>query len=154
HDFLNIGEVKAFKEPARLTCYGLGSCIGVFLYDFQNKVGGGAHIALSKNSSEGNSENPLQFAEEALKELLIQVDGVGILKPTSLRAKVIGGANVMKGDGFKIGQKNIETVKKFLVQNQVFIAGLDVGGNDFRTGKFETSTGKLIVTTSTKKYEI
>ena len=47
--FVNMGEISAFKQEGILTTVGLGSCIGVTLYDAVEKVGVMGHIFLPKS---------------------------------------------------------------------------------------------------------
>ena len=144
-DYLNIGEVKAFDIPVILTCYGLGSCIGLYLFDSLNKRGGGAHIMLANEKKQSGNELNLGFASQAIDELLKILYNFSA-EQYWIRAKIIGGAKVIKTDEYNIGKENIEAVKKYLIQKGVFIASMDVGGEWVRTGKFETNTGKLLVT--------
>ena len=152
-DFLNIGEVKVFDDPVELTCYGLGSCVCVFIYDSFNKVGGGAHIALPK-APQGIKVNSTEYADQAMQVLLREIRTLEKHGPGNLRAKLIGGANVLAQNGFDIGKENTEVVKKLLIDQKVFIAGIDLGGERSRTGRFHTHTGKLLVSSQTSNYEI
>jgi len=145
-DYLNIGEVKAFESPVLLTCYGLGSCIGLYLFDSLNKRGGGAHIMLGEEEkNETGAKQNLAYAKQAIDELLKILYNFSAT-PTWIRAKIIGGAKVIKSEAFNVGSANIEVVKTYLIKKGVYIASMDVGGEWVRTGKFETNTGKLLVT--------
>ncbi|MDH5599291.1 MAG: chemotaxis protein CheD, partial [Cyclobacteriaceae bacterium] len=129
-------------------CYGLGSCIGLFLYDRLNKISGGAHIMLSNSNNKNLSET--YFAKGAIEELLKRMKALGS-DLALLRAKIIGGAEVVDIKTMHIGKNNIEEVRNSLIQNKIYIAASDVGGNISRTGKFYTDSGKLMVSTSESK---
>ena len=146
--YLNIGELYTTKKAMVLTCYGLGSCIGLFLYDRLKKISGGAHIMLSNKNNNDLSET--YFAKGAIEELLKRMKALGS-DLAMLRAKIIGGAEVMDLENMHIGKNNIEEVRNFLVQNRIYIAASDVGGKISRTGKFYTDSGKLLVSTSESK---
>ena len=47
-DLIRVGmaDYKVGSAPSTIISYGLGSCIGISLYDPQNKVGGLLHIML------------------------------------------------------------------------------------------------------------
>ena len=143
-DFLNIGEVKAFDYPVLLACYGLGSCIGLYLFDSLNKRGGGAHIMLAENKTNMAEKRGGGYAKEMIDELLNYLYNFSA-EPSWIRAKIIGGAKVIESKEYHIGKTNIEAVRKYLVQKGVYIASTDLGGEWIRTGKFETNTGKLFV---------
>lgn len=42
--FVNMGQIRALKTEGFLTTVGLGSCVGVTMYDAQAKVGVMGHI--------------------------------------------------------------------------------------------------------------
>ncbi len=154
---LNIGEVKAFSQPALITCFGLGSCVGLFLFDRVHKIGGGVHIMLPKfEGRAGDGEIPLSgYADCAVEALMQQMkikgspaDGLG------LRAKLVGGANLFAGDHLQVGKKNVVAVLAQLLQRKIYVAGTDVGGTLCRTARFYTESGKVEINTSTHKYII
>ncbi len=145
---LNIGEVKASREAQVISCYGLGSCVGVFLYDRRSKIAGGAHILLP---DAGNS-NSTEYAEQAFKVLLNEMKALGSDLST-LRAKIIGGGN-MFSSGIHIGLRNINSVKKLLLKNKIYLASDDTGGNTYRSGKFYVTDGSLEVSSAQSKYKI
>ncbi len=47
---VGMGKFFVVDQPATLTCLGLGSCVGLVLYDEQKKVSGLAHIMLPDSS--------------------------------------------------------------------------------------------------------
>jgi len=154
---LNLGEIKVFNTPGIITCFGLGSCIGLFLYDRVHKVGGGAHIMLptleSTEACTGISK--CSYANHAIETLLVQmnikgsnVDGLG------LRAKLVGGANLFEGGQIQIGKKNITAVLEQLLTRKIYVASTDVGGTQSRTARFYTETGNVEINTSSYTYFI
>ncbi|MDH5597498.1 MAG: chemotaxis protein CheD [Cyclobacteriaceae bacterium] len=146
--YLNIGELYATNKSMVLTCYGLGSCVGLFLYDRLNKISGGAHIMLSGQKKDNLSAT--HFAQGAIEELLRRMKSLGS-DLAMLRAKIIGGAEVMDIKTIHIGKNNIEEVRNSLIRNKIYIAASDVGGTISRTGKFYTDSGNLLVSTSEYK---
>lgn len=53
--YAGIGEMKVVHNPHQLIIVGLGSCIGLSLYDRIAKVGGMAHIMLPEGNNNGNN---------------------------------------------------------------------------------------------------
>lgn len=154
---LNIGEIGVLNRPGILTCFGLGSCIGLFLYDRIHKVGGGAHIMLptSAESKEGISNSVLRYADHAIVALIQQMKTKGAdINGMGIRAKLVGGAHLFKGEHLQVGKKNIEAVIKYLTKNKIYIASKDIGGTVSRTARFYTVNGNVEVSTSTYKYII
>ncbi|SHH93836.1 chemotaxis protein CheD [Chryseolinea serpens] len=140
---LAIGDVAISPGPANYTCFGLGSCIGLFIQDRTTGLSGGAHILLPENDKGPNDCAKFYNVSTALEEMLNRFKKCGN-SLTSLRAKVVGGANVI-GVNTRAGLRNSESVVSRLIANKIFIAALDVGGNWCRTAKFCGSTGELKV---------
>ena len=59
-DLIKVGmaDYKDGRSPSTLISYGLGSCIGVSLYDPVKKVGGLLHIMLPDSTQARTSDNP------------------------------------------------------------------------------------------------
>ncbi|AYB29739.1 chemotaxis protein CheD [Chryseolinea soli] len=140
---LTIGDVAISPGPATYTCFGLGSCIGLFIQDRVTGMSGGAHILLPENERGPGDCAKFYSVSAALEELLsrFRLHGNSL---ASLRAKVVGGANVI-GVNTQAGRRNSESVVSRLIANRIFIAALDVGGNCSRTAKFWSSSGQLRV---------
>lgn len=147
---LNIGEVKTFDFPVTLTCYGLGSCVGLFLQDRSKGISGGAHILLPDDNSEPGGTNAQYDVTRAFNKLIEQFQGKGSILKT-LRAKITGGANVLNLS-LNIGQRNIDSVVSQLVKHRIYIAASDVGGNVSRTARFISDSGALLVKTSENNF--
>jgi len=140
---LNIGDVVTSPRQASYTCYGLGSCIGLFLHDRLTGLSGGAHILLPESESGVSSFSKFYNVVSALDEMLAQFTNQGSTLE-ALRAKIVGGANVI-GVNMLTGERNVKSVVRQLVARKIFVAALEVGGRYSRTAKFESTTGNLIV---------
>lgn len=146
--FLNIGEYKASRQALSIECVGLGSCIGLFLYDRVNKVGGGAHIFLPGQDEKGSTA----YAYNAFKTLIQEMLLLGANIHT-LRAKIIGGANIYQSS-MNMGEKNREAVRKILLQHKVYLASEDTGGQKSRNASFFLPNGQVKVSTEKQEYFI
>lgn len=150
---LNIGDVATSLKPANYTCFGLGSCIGLFIQDRITGLSGGAHIFLPENEEGPSNTNKFYSVTTALNEILERFKFHGN-NLTSLRAKVAGGANVITMS-MQTGERNAQSVVSHLISNKIFIAAMDIGGTMCRTAKFQSSNGQLIVRTpQTNEYKI
>jgi chemotaxis protein CheD len=141
---LNINDVKVVKEPAHLVCYGLGSCIGLFIQDRTTGISGGAHIPLS-SKTEGCFESCDYIMEKILSNFIYRGGNI-----YTLRAKIAGGANLFSSN-LKIGAENIDKIIELINRNKIFLAAADFGGKVSRTVRFNTETGELYISTSAKK---
>jgi chemotaxis protein CheD len=139
---LKIGDLQVSKGKAvTYTCLGLGSCIGLFLQDRATGLSGGAHIQLPDSAQK--SDGKYYDVKNAINELLTRFHGSGS-SLQNLRAKITGGANVIT-TSCGTGLRNIEHVIKELVEHRVYIAAMDVGGNQSRTARFNSQTGQLTI---------
>lgn len=153
HISLNIGEVRATRKPANIYCHGLGSCIGVFIYDNNSSITGGAHIMLPGIWDE-HPVNPTCFSFNAIDQLLNHMRGLGS-DLRNLRAKIVGGANVTSISSIEVGKSNIDAIEKELAARSVFISGTETGGEISRTAVFESKTRELEVTSKqVKSYKL
>lgn len=150
HRMLNISESHVTSSPLIYTCYGLGSCVGVFIIDRITNLAGGAHIGLPANTN-GNID--FLSADSILEQLLREFKRLGS-NLLALRAKLIGGAQVLAFSA-GTGAANIRSVQSYLIANRILITAEDVGGTIARTGRFNSNTGVLLISTSEgKRYTI
>ena len=74
-DLIRVGmaDYKVGSAPSTIISYGLGSCIGISLYDPQTKVGGLLHIMLPDSTQARPTDNPAKFADTGLPLMLRDV---------------------------------------------------------------------------------
>ena len=131
---INVGmaDLKVAKAPAVLYSLGIGSCVGIILYDSTTKVGGMAHIMLPDINLVKNRTNRAKFANTAIIDMIKQMVEAGAER-RFIKAKIMGGAHMF---GFasssaviNIGARNIEKVKEVLGELRIRILAEDVGGS-------------------------
>ena len=108
---VGMAEYWVSSNPEDVLCIlGLGSCVGLCLYDPRKKIGGMVHILLPE-SIPGQS-NPFKFADSAVPALWEKVKSEGA-SPENIFAKISGGAKMFSGTDslFDIGRRNVEAVK-------------------------------------------
>ncbi|RKQ84213.1 chemotaxis protein CheD [Brockia lithotrophica] len=143
-----IAHMAVARPPAKLRTTGLGSCVGVVLYDPWARVAGMAHIMLPQ-ATEGREGPPAKFADTGIPELVRRIEEAGGVR-RRLRAKIAGGANMfpqLSNDFFRIGEKNVLAVKAALQELRIPVEAEDVGGTVGRTIEFDPESGKLTVWT-------
>lgn len=143
-----MADYKICRPPQYLSTLGLGSCIGVVLYDKKTKWCGMAHIMLPDSSKINHNKNRLKFVDTCLPDMLSELIANGADK-TNMVAKIAGGARMFAYNSFNehlnIGENNIEAARLFLSQNQIPIVAEDVGASYGRTIEFYPEDGKLYV---------
>lgn len=149
---IGIADLVVSKPPAVLQTLGLGSCIGLVIYDQVSKIVGMVHIMLPDSREAKNVPKPGKFADTAVPMLLDELAKLGANK-AQLRAKMAGGAQMFAMPGkkdnpmFSVGARNVEATTKMLVEAGVRVVASDTGGNKGRTIEFNTETMKFIVKT-------
>ena len=63
---VGMADLNVCKNPDIITTLGLGSCIGIALYDPVTKIGGLAHIMLPDSTKMRNNSNIAKFADNVV----------------------------------------------------------------------------------------
>ncbi|MEW9108614.1 chemotaxis protein CheD [Cytobacillus gottheilii] len=148
---VGIADMNTVKAPQIIRTSGLGSCVGVIIYDEIKKIAGLAHVMLPESSLAREQKiNKAKYADTAIIELLALLLKMGACK-TNLRAKLAGGAQMFKFSGgsdlMRIGPRNVEAVKKELIRLNIRIISEDTGGSSGRTIEFNPETSLLNIRT-------
>jgi chemotaxis protein CheD len=147
---VGMADLKVAKHPDALTTLGLGSCIGICLYDPVTKTIGMAHIMLPSSKTIKNNSNVAKFADTAVTKLLSEMKAEGA-NLRRLVGKIAGGSQMFKftsgNDMMKIGLRNAEAVREILKDNKIPILADDTGGNFGRTIEFFSESGGLKIKT-------
>ncbi|MCM3704173.1 MULTISPECIES: chemotaxis protein CheD [Cytobacillus] len=151
---VGIADMNIVKTPGLIRTSGLGSCVGVVLYDLGSEIAGMAHIMLPDSSlAKNTSFNSAKYADTAIRNLMSLLEKKGA-KTSRLNAKIAGGAQMFQyssgSDLMRIGPRNVEAVKKELNSLKIALLGEDVGGHSGRTIEFNPQTGDLMVRTVNK----
>lgn len=150
---VGLGELKGSRDPeAQLVCYGLGSCIGLTLWDPRSRVGVMAHVVLPESAlSRGPILQPAKWADTALPAALEYLAQLGASR-TSTVARIAGGARMLNvvgaGSRLDIGARNTQAIQEALQRHEVRLQAADVGGTWGRTLTLHVGTGRLVVSTA------
>lgn len=147
---IGVAQQKIAKAPDKLVTLGLGSCIGLVLYDPVTQIGGMVHIMLPSASTHANVTNRFKFADTGIWDLIQLITAAGASRGR-LRAKMAGGAHMFQNtcstDIMNVGKRNIAMCKKVLSDNRIPLEGDDTGGTSGRSIEFSCETGKLSIRT-------
>ncbi|MDW7651007.1 MAG: chemotaxis protein CheD [Bacillota bacterium] len=145
---VKIADLATKKDEGILITVGLGSCIGIALYDPVARTAGLAHILLSDSTMFRTHANPAKFADTAIPVLIGEMVAQGA-KTSRLRAKIAGGSKLFSFEKslLSVGEKNIQSVRDTLAGLRVPIIGEDVGGSVGRTMRLFVADGKVTVST-------
>jgi len=142
---VGIAEYQVTTESAMLTTSGLGSCIGIGLYDPSTGAAGLVHIMLP-TAEDVEGGNKAKFADTGVTELVEALEDLGA-SPATMEAKIAGGSDMLdfSENGSSIGSRNLKQVRTTLDEHGIPITGEDVGGDHGRSIQLKTDSGDLVV---------
>lgn len=148
---VGIAEMKIAQYPDALTTLGLGSCVGVVIYDPFNRIAGLIHVMLPDSTMFSQAKNLAKFADTSIPELIRLMEKEGALK-SRLVAKIAGGSQMFEmchssTSHMKIGERNVQAVIATLEKYNIPIVSMDVGEKHGRTIEFYTDTVQLKIKT-------
>jgi len=155
---VGMADLKVCKAPDSLTTLGLGSCVGVCLYDSVTKVAGMLHVMLPDSTQIARETNRAKFADTGIDDMLMQMKSMGA-SVGRMTAKIAGGAqmfafNASVGDLMRIGDRNVQAVKQKLKTIGIPVIAEDTGLNYGRTIEFSSETGSLLVKSVGKESKV
>lgn len=151
---VGIADMNIARAPYLIRTAGLGSCVGVVLYDQWKETAGMVHVMLPNSmlAKEGQL-NVAKYADTGINQLVHLLQKEGVRTPT-LKAKIAGGAQMFQfttgSDLMRIGPRNVEAVKKTLQDLSIELIAEDCGGNSGRTIEFNPKNGILSIRTVNK----
>lgn len=131
---VGISDYKVSKGPDKLITLGLGSCVGIAIYDKSTKIGGLSHIMLPDSNLFTKNIKIEKFANLAIPKMIEEINP---RNTRNLIAKIAGGASMFNFTDnslvSSIGDRNVEAVQKILKECKIPILGEEVGGKIGRT---------------------
>ncbi|MCX7922399.1 MAG: chemotaxis protein CheD [Clostridia bacterium] len=147
---VGMADLNVSCHPGVLTTLGLGSCVGIALYDPTTKIIGLAHVMLPSSMQAKNNSNIAKFADTAVVKLVEDMKKLGVRKE-NLVAKLAGGAQMFafnqQSDMMRIGLRNVIASKEKLEELKIPIISEDTGGNHGRTIELFSEDGRLLIKT-------
>lgn len=151
HNLVKVGmaDLNIALNGDVLKTTGLGSCVGLTLFDPLRKIAGMAHVMLpSSNIARDLQFNVAKYADTAIPDLLQKMIDSGA-KREGLQAKMAGGAQMFtfagQSDSLRIGPRNIESCIHLLGELGIPLLGQDTGGSYGRTIEFDSRSGILSI---------
>ena len=145
---VGMADLKTANAPDILTTLGLGSCIGLTMYDPVTNIGGLVHYMLPDSTKLKNNNNIAKFGDTGIRELLKQVLAAGASQ-RRLVSKIAGGACMFQVSGTStvgnVGARNAEAAKEILKELRIPLIAEDTGLNYGRTVELDCSNGDYII---------
>lgn len=147
---VGMADLNVAGDPDRLITYGLGSCVGLVLYDAQRRIGGMAHFMLPSSLSASDRSNKAKFADTAVPILIERLEKKGARRGAMI-AKIAGGAHMFSAntssDVIKVGARNAAAAMDILRRLNIPLRANETGGTFGRTIELSTATGQLFIKT-------
>jgi len=142
---VGIAEYQVTTDSAVLTTSGLGSCIGVAIYEELSGAAGLVHVMLP-TAEDVDGGNEAKFADTGVAALVEALEAEGASRG-SMQAKIAGGSDMLdfSESGSSIGSRNREQVAETLATFDIPLVGEDTGGDHGRSLRLEADSGDLVV---------
>ncbi|MDF2906578.1 MAG: cheD [Herbinix sp.] len=154
---VGMADLNVCVSPNVITTLGLGSCVGIILYDPVRRIAGMVHVMLPDSTKILNNENKAKFADTGIDLLIRRMMDIGADR-RSLIAKIAGGAQMFafsnNSDMMRIGERNVEATKVKLAELGISIRAEDTGANYGRTIEFYPENGTLLIKSVGKERKI
>ncbi len=153
---VKIADYGIASAPSILVTCGLGSCVGISLYDEVTKTGGLAHIMLPCGGKGTDPKCRPRYADTAVEMMLSEMEEMGCGRDR-LVAKLAGGASMfpnLRKAGKGIGDRNVEAVLEILSLLGIPILGADTGGDYGRSIEFDPGTGEMRIKSVTRPVKV
>ena len=146
---VGIADYKINVNQEGLVTLGLGSCVGICIFDIHKRVGGLAHVMLPDSPSDNDSEkSKLKYTQYTLPKMIDEMIALGCSK-MNMRAVLVGGGNMFLNTKItlenSIGYRNLQSVQQILNQYSIPVVAQDVGGNVGKTVYFDLDEGDVYV---------
>ena len=147
---VGMADLQVGKDPCMITTLGLGSCVGISLFDRSTKISGMAHIMLPYSKQARDNSNVAKFADTGIVQLLNSMLRLGANRGMIV-AKLAGGAQMFAfknvTDIMRIGDRNVDASKEILAMLRIPVLSEDVRGNYGRTVELYSNDGSVLIKT-------
>ncbi|MFA5099796.1 MAG: chemotaxis protein CheD [Candidatus Omnitrophota bacterium] len=147
---VQMGKMELAQAPDRIITRGLGSCLGITVYDPVKKTGAMVHPMLPDMDKSKIKNNPSRFVNSGIHLALQELEKKGCFR-SRLEVKMFGGAHMFSfintDSALNVGQKNIEMAQAVFKELNLKILVEEVGGTFGRTIELDTESGKVLVKT-------
>lgn len=146
----------ATRSTHILVTHSLGSCLGLVAFDPATGVGGLIHclLPMAREAREGRTINPCMYVNTGVPHMIKSMYAKGA-KRERLIIKAAGCGRMMNvSNTFDTGAANFAALQKLLDHNHLRLSGSDVGGSIPRTVRFYMDSGRVVISSCGKSWEI
>jgi len=145
---VGLGEIAVSQNRDEiLVAFGLGSCVGVGVYDPVKGIAGLLHAVLPEPLN-GSDLSSTKYVGNGINKLFEEMIKKGAVRER-LIIRLAGGANMLTSPGlsktFDIGTRNIAMAQNVLEAQKMKVVSQNVGGNTGRTFRIYVADGKMTI---------
>ncbi len=151
---VGISDMQITRKPgAMIITHSLGSCLGLSAWDPSAGVGGLIHCLLPKSSSQ-DVKNPYMYVNVGVPMMIRKMVSMGCTKGGLIFKAAGCGRMLHIKNQFDTGAHNLAMLEALFSKNGVSIAAKDVGGAIPRTMSLHMDTGKVVISSQGKEWEL
>lgn len=139
-----------------LVTHALGSCLGLAAYDPVAGVAGLIHCLLpvARESSKGPVKNPFMYVNLGVPQMMRAMFNRGATRENLVLRAAGCGRMMHISNQFDTGANNFAALKKLLQVNGMHLAAEDVGGTIPRTMRVFADTGRVVISSCGRSWEL
>jgi chemotaxis protein CheD len=153
---VSISDMKVTSRSKDiLVTHALGSCLGLAAYDPVAGVAGLIHCLLPlARDNKLPPKNPCMYVNIGVPHLMRAMFAHGAIRE-NLIIKAAGCGKMMNiSNQFDTGANNFAALKKLLQRNELRLASEDVGGTVPRTMRLFADTGRVMISSCGRSWEL
>lgn len=131
---VKLGELLCTTKPEKYHLLGIGTCLGIYMYDTSKEIYCIAHTVLPKYSEFKNRY--LQKRSGKFTDLAIHLMYEKLIEkkchPSNIECKIVGGAQIYE-DSFHIGTRNIKVAYATFKELNITLKAEKVGKSESRS---------------------
>jgi chemotaxis protein CheD len=141
---VGVSDAQVTTRDVALVTSGLGSCLGIALYDPGSGIGGLLHAMLPESADHPGP--PEKFVVDGIDQMIEELEQAGASR-RSIRAKMAGASSMLdlETESASIGEQNVEAAEEALQARNIPVEGSDTGGGNGRSLRFDPAEGSLVV---------
>ncbi len=139
-----------------LVTHALGSCLGLAAYDPVAGVAGLIHCLLpvARESAKGPVKNPYMYVNLGVPQMMRAMFNRGATRENLVLRAAGCGRMMHISNQFDTGANNFAALKKLLQVNGMRLTAEDVGGTIPRTMRVFADTGRVVISSCGRSWEL
>lgn len=138
---VGVADAAVSDDDTLLVTSGLGSCVGVAIYD-ENGTGGLLHAMLP--AAPADVDNPSKYVDSGISAMVAELES-GRARRNRLAAKLTGGSSMLDLGEVPIGDKNVSAARRHLEEMDIELVAEETGGGSGRSVSFHPGSGRLTI---------